>query len=76
MTHRSSADGPTLCTNRRCGYGAVSEASSRLSTDDPQVVRAQPVHEPALPMDETVRETLEVAQLPFIDKVVDILGWR
>ena len=61
-------------------------AIRRQPTGRPQM--AQPVHEPALRprggirgplvakrelMDETVRETLGVAQLPFIDKVVDIL---
>ena len=38
-----------------------------LALQRPLVVQRQ------VPMDETVRETLEVAQLPFIDKVVDTL---
>ena len=67
MAHRSSTDGPT---GARTGGEPTANSSGHLRSQRTSTACC-PTGQ--LPMDETVRETLEVAQLLFIDKVVDTL---
>ena len=66
----STNGGSSEAGRRRCTIVHQNGSEGRLL----QVVYGWPTGRPRIaPMDETVRETLEVAQLPFIDKVVDTL---
>ena len=76
---RSSETGRRRCTNvhQNGSEGRLLQVvygwptgRLRMAVHEPTV---RPREQRRVPMDETVRESLEVAQLPFIDKVVDIL---
>ena len=67
-------------TGARTGGGAQSARTPPAARGGTQILgkfhlryRDPLVAQRQVPMDETVRETLEVSQLPFIDKVVDTL---